>query len=224
VNIIGINGFKRSGKGETAAAIDVLMPHLTVKSVGFADKLKVLAARTLGFADLSEQECIDLMDEAKEHWTIDIRRNYDLALDPYSPIVQNGITRLVTQLTGRQYLQNLGNHARQVFGDTFWIDQVLPNPAQYDAEDKSDRYHELLDPMYPGIDILCVTDVRYPNEAERVKALGGVVWEVLRPGTGSDGHASEQPLPASLVDWQIHNDGDLDDLKDQVADAIMETL
>lgn len=37
-----------------------------------------------------------------------------------------------------------------------------------------------------------VDDVRFPNEAAAVKALGGVLWRVYRPGLNSMDHASER--------------------------------
>ncbi len=52
-----------------------------------------------------------------------------------------------------------------------------------------------------------VSDVRFPNEAEAIRGLGGIVIRVNRDGCGSaDAHASEIPLPARLVDFEIAND------------------
>lgn len=174
-----------------------------VVGVGFADKLKIHAARSLGRLDLNDQECIDLMDEFKE--------------DGF--VVSAGAT--AGTITGRQYLQNVGNEARKLFGDTFWIDMVLPNVVLLEGwGEKPEQAHGALTARYPGVDCLCITDLRYPNEAERIKRLGGVVWEVVRPGTGSDGHASEQPLPRHLVDHVIDNSGDLYALEREVERAL----
>lgn len=49
-------------------------------------------------------------------------------------------------------------------------------------------------------------DVRFPNEVAAIRALGGIVVRVDRPGTATSGHASElQPL---VPDMAIANDGD----------------
>ncbi len=199
--IIAVNGFKRSGKGETANAISSigLDRALHVQQIGFADKLKILGARSLGFTKgYTDAQRITLMDEAKEHWLIDL----------FKPIPENLLGQSVTSnhykfhgLTGRQYLQNLGNDAREVFGEDFWVDQVLP-PLVNDFKDK-----------FEGVDVLAITDLRYPNEAQRVLNLGGEVWEVLRPGLESDGHASETPLPRDLITRTIRNDKGLMDLR-----------
>lgn len=58
--------------------------------------------------------------------------------------------------------------------------------------------------------------VRFPNEAEAIRALGGLVVRVERPGVGpvSD-HVSE--LPPAEPDFVIRNNGTLADLRWQVA-------
>lgn len=218
MNIVGINGFKRSGKGETAAALSRLHEGV-VYEVGFADKLKILGAKILGY-DLSPRESIAVMDDFKLRGSL--KAVWDLP--------DGKGTREFEAVTGREFLQNLGNEARNVLGDTLWIDMVLPDPRRAAARAMGDTVspEEILraqvELMYPDVDVLAITDLRYENEAQRIKDLGGVVWEVIRPGLESDGHASEQPLPRGLVDWQIINDGDLDLLEDRVKDAIQETL
>lgn len=209
MNIIAMNGYKRSGKGETANAVEGLVDGL-VKQVGFADKLKILGARSLGFVDRTDQECIDLMDIAKDHWLIDVTR--EGSVDPFFP------TMPMANITGRQYLQWMGTEARKIFGSDFWVDQVLPTPAGsiYDPG--------ALDDMHPSTDWLLITDLRFENEAQRVLDLGGVVWRIHHPATESDGHDSEQTLPDSLVTWEIHNDGTLVDLADKADEALAETL
>ncbi len=194
MRLIGINGFKTSGKDTTYAIIRRIEPD--ARRVAFADKLKLLAALSLGL-EFSDSILIDLMNACKESWTLHLASN-DVPDD------------LFHSITGREFLQHLGNHARRVFGDTFWIDQVLPPD------------HDALMAMYPYENLLVVTDVRYANEAERVKAIGGSMWEIVRPGIDSDGHASEIPLPRELVDLTIINDGSLADLEAKVKEAFNE--
>lgn len=190
MRLIGLGGFKTAGKDSAFLAIQKALPDLNVQRVGFADKLKVLAAGTLGYEGSDERQ-IELMNECKEDWQFRISEHEDH----------------FTTFSGRQYLQWLGQHARIVFGDDFWINQVLP-------------YHEKLTHAYPGVDVLAVTDVRYQNEAERVLALNGEVWRIDRPGVESDGHASEVPLPDDVVNTIIVNDSDLAGLEGAVAKAL----
>ena len=192
MNLIGITGFKTSGKDTTFEAIRTLTGGLAVRRA-FADNLKRIGALALGLE-------FDQMERFKEIGQLDIG-----GLPPQWP---SGSTT-----TGRQYLQNLGVGAREVFGTNFWVDQVLPVDP---------RKRELIwstGPLAPpkwGV----VTDVRFPNEAERVLDLGGEVWEVIRPGLESDGHASEIPLPRELVTREILNNSTIHDLDLEVEHAL----
>jgi hypothetical protein len=195
MRLIGINGFMHSGKDTTYEFIkDALVPE-AVERRAFADKLKEMAAMAIG---IEEGDLIEKMNDCKENWTFDVE-------GALVRIPGGGKGRqVITAFTGRQYLQWLGGNARKVFGDTFWIDQVLP----------------MSDTSWPEKGTLVVTDVRYPNEAERIKLIGGEVWEIIRPGLTSDGHSSEIPLEPHLVDKTIVNDGSLDDLEKKVKESL----
>lgn len=214
MQLIGINGFKTSGKDTTFHIVAGIYNDgaANVQRAAFADKLKIMAARALGYLDLSDEDSIALMDDFKERGIIVAQMNQigGNAMDE----TFMGDPSTIRVITGRQYLQWFGGEARKVFGDTFWIDQVLPQPWD------SDRLGTGLEARYPDADVVCVTDVRYPNEAQRVRDLGGVVWEVIRPGLESDGHGSETPLPRDLVDVTINNDGSLADLERAVERAL----
>jgi hypothetical protein len=212
MRLIGINGFKTSGKDTTFAIIESIYAEkgLVAKRAAFADKLKIMAVLALGI-ERKDDALVLLADSMKSGAGISVL--YDepgaVASDPHQ---DNSVMHF---LTGRAYLQNFGNHARRVFGDTFWIDQVLPDEGlTYEGAQQA------LAAMYPGADVVVVTDVRYTNEAERVLDLYGEVWEVVRPGIESDGHASETPLHPGLVDFHVVNDGSISDLTKKVLHII----
>lgn len=102
--------------------------------------------------------------------------------------------------TGRVLLQRLGLAAREVFGESIWVDQAMTH----------------VDLALNSGALVCVTDVRFPNEVAAIRERGGIVFRVVRPGvTAPNGHISEHaldavPLPA------ICNDGSLADLASQV--------
>lgn len=105
----------------------------------------------------------------------------------------------------RRLMQELGATARDVLGDNVWVDA--------------------LDERQCGVlNDVVITDVRYPNEAELVKELGGLMFRILRPGTGPDGHSSEaQDFP---VDFVVLNDdsiplGQLADLIRRRAEVLL---
>lgn len=70
-----------------------------------------------------------------------------------------------------------------------------------------------------------ITDVRFPNEAAKVKELGGMLLRVERPGTeaSSGSHESEALIASLDVDGVITNDGTLEDLSEKVRQMITET-
>jgi hypothetical protein len=93
----------------------------------------------------------------------------------------------------RSMLQNLGVGARKLFGEHFWVGNAFVGNL-----DKN----------------IIVTDVRFKNEAEYIKALGGEVWRIDRPSiTAVNSHVSEHQLDSWEFDRVIHNDGTLKELE-----------
>jgi hypothetical protein len=198
--IIGLNGYKRSGKDTTGALIRRFYDNNTVKAVAFADRVKIFAARSLGYEG-SGVDLVNLMNSLKEYGFV---QEYTETNEKY--------------VNGRDFICNVGDTGRRMFGLDFWVDQVLPKPLEHhpSRDVRMVQASKELDIMYPGIQVLVVTDVRYPNEAERVLRLGGEVWNVQRPGVVSDGKATEQPLDPSLITAHITNDSDLESLQERV--------
>lgn len=98
----------------------------------------------------------------------------------------------VVELSGRQFLQLYGLEAhREVFGESFWTDRVLTS----------------LDETTTTV----ITDVRLDDEAEAIRALGGQVWHIERPGLriAESRHATEQGVDDALIDRRIENSGEL---------------
>jgi GTPase SAR1 family protein len=97
-------------------------------------------------------------------------------------------------LSYRQILQRFGTEAcRHTFGEDFW-EKVLW------ANHRNMAYNLVID------------DVRFPNEAEAVLRRGGIMIEIIRPGVERMNHASEIPLPKSLLTYRLINDGSVEDL------------
>jgi hypothetical protein len=208
--LLGINGFKTSGK-DTAYRILRDNGGPGVLRAAFADKLKIMAASALGYEG-PDVSLIATMDQFKE--------------TGYMKLVVDSRESERT-VTGRQYLQWFGENARKVFGDSFWVDQVLPTPAYLSdipsdlrpkAEQLTNQHN--LHYRFGDAKLVCITDARYPNEAERIKALGGVMLEIVRPGLVSDGHSSEKPLPRELVDYTIHNSGGFMDFETKLLNVM----
>lgn len=108
-------------------------------------------------------------------------------------------------VTRRKGLQDLGTAIRSVFGSETFV-RLL----QYGILRGN-----------PGHRYYVVSDVRYPNEAQALRDMGGTIIQISRPDhaglTGLEAlHSSEAGLPPELIDDTVVNDGSLEDLYRQV--------
>lgn len=102
-------------------------------------------------------------------------------------------------LTGRQLLIAVGKALREHVSPNVWIETAdLPGAVDY-------------------FDRVVVTDVRFPNEAAKIKELGGILIEVRRPGLPDDLDETETAGAAIKWDHTIVNAGSLEDLEVMVA-------
>lgn len=101
----------------------------------------------------------------------------------------------------RRLLQVIGTEAvRNILGNNVWIDTLAKQFP--DIADEDTRY--------------VITDCRFDNEVEFVRDHGGLLVWVERPGTASDGHASESPHIKSLATTILHNDETVEELHEDI--------
>lgn len=98
-----------------------------------------------------------------------------------------------------KYQQILGQLGREKFREDIWVNIALNHPAQYKI----------------------IPDVRHPNEADAIKAAGGIMIRIMRSGVVlNDGrdptHISETALDKYQFDNIIMNDGSLEDFKKKI--------
>lgn len=196
--IIGLHGVAESGKDTSADYIEEYFRDTAVRidRRSFAFPLKQSAVAALGIEDANP---IAFCEGLKSEGATITTAWYD----------EEAMNQRSVRITGREYLQNYGTEAhRDIFGQDFWVDACLPMSLQYD-------YGK----------VIVVTDVRFPNEAERIHKLSGKVWEIDRPDKKKgDGHASEQRLPDELIDVTIRNHWGLDELRSSIRRALIEEL
>lgn len=143
----------------------------------------------VSFADALKESVAALFDipvEQLETW-----KNDPHAIVSIGIAVEEGWMVGGRTMTVRQFLQRYGTEAhREVFGDGFWLDVARQRIAELHAQ---------------GHQRLVFTDVRFDNEAELIRTLGGQVVRIWRPEAevSDDSHASEQ-LPQA--DYAIVND------------------
>lgn len=134
-----------------------------------------------------------------------------LSCDPWirRPKANNGYSRLshIVEMVGwevaktafpevRKFLQDLGVAVRDNVGQHVWVDAALRS-----AEGKN----------------IVITDVRFPNEFEAVRAAGGKLVRIDRPDHGvltadAAKHISETAWRNETPDYVINNNGTLDEL------------
>jgi hypothetical protein len=181
LTIIGIGHVARSGK-DTAA--NALARDLGYTKVAFADKLKELALHTAPIITGQIAATNVQSGRGRLDWAVQ-GMGWDEAKNVYPEV--------------RRFLQLLGEGARNLFGEDFWVEQALGGVKGN----------------------VVVSDVRYPNEAEAVKAKGGFLIKVERPGYVAQGHVSETAL-ADFDGWDavIVNDGTVVELEDKVVATV----
>lgn len=103
--------------------------------------------------------------------------------------------------TPRQFQQALGTEfGRDCIGENVWVNATLRGARHYD-----DAY---------------ISDVRFPNEEDAIKARGGVTVRIERPGAlyttdeerASSKHISESQIDGLPVNHVVMNSGSVDDL------------
>ncbi|WNN94669.1 deoxynucleoside monophosphate kinase [Streptomyces phage Phredrick] len=105
----------------------------------------------------------------------------------------------------RRNLQVLGTDCgRAMLGDNVWVDALFSNLPYPDGK-------------------YAIADVRFPNEADGIRARGGKMYRIEREGIGpANDHFSEVALDHYEFDGFIHNDGSVAHFKDSVRRRILE--
>jgi hypothetical protein len=201
--LVGVSG--RSGHGKDAIASHLVARH-GFQRLGWADALKD-EVRTRLRETVKRITILDevtgalngIPDELRWHashdhdasWW-DMRLHYAI-YENRSPIV-------------RSLLQEFGTDVRRVDQADYWLD----------------AWQRLAVERFGPLDTrrLVIPDTRFPNEAQRVRDLGGRLLRVTRPGyesVAARGHESESALDG-WTDWDgdLTNDGSLADLTAKV--------
>jgi hypothetical protein len=105
-------------------------------------------------------------------------------------------TNLLCGQTPRHAMQTLGTEwGRKLIGDQLWID-VMRRRLESSA-----GFSTVID------------DLRFKNEANLIRSMGGYIGYIDRPGQHGDGHESERQISLIERDFIIVNDKTIDDLK-----------
>lgn len=154
--IVGFHGRLGSGKDTSSERLARIV-DLPSYSISFAYKLKSSAAALIN---------------VERQWLENNKNNPNallLVVEGFAPTgaIVDGreleAPRIIRSFTIREYLQRYGTEShRDVFGDSFWIDQAFCDLGDISFESS----------------LVCVTDVRFENEAFGVWERNGVLIEV----------------------------------------------
>lgn len=183
-----------------------------------------------GFGGSGKDSAADMLIERIGGWTkmgfADALRQMALAINPrirtglkhyaeadgttpYADLVRAvGYKRAKQFPDVREFLQRLGTEAiRDVIGPDIWVEILA----------------ERIEAALHSVNIV-ITDVRFPNEAQRIRDLGGYLVRVVRPGVGPvNAHASESEGLGIEVDWTLEANT-LDELWNRVEALHIELL
>lgn len=192
MQIVALSGFARSGKDETAK---VLVEEFGFKQIAFADKLREMIYALNPIVDIEHyvhDEKFLVRNSARTRYLQEVIDEFG-----WGGYKETGYSGEI-----RRLLQRLGTEAgRQTLWDTIWIDAALTG---LDANAK-----------------VVVSDARFFNEFDAVRARGGEVWRIERPGVGpANSHASEmEAIDYPHFQKTLYNSRDLDYFRDLVKQA-----
>ena len=162
---------------------------ITGKARSGKDSLATFAWTQYGFTRIAFADPVKMAAQAKFGLTTDQTWNDDLK----EVVIPHW------GMTPRQMFQMEGTEAgRNIFGGDLWIKRFMLS------------YNLLKD-----TDDIIVPDVRFDNEAECLRSLGGIIIEVRRGQAGLSGSAAAHVSESGLslpADYVIENEGTLEEL------------
>lgn len=197
-SIIGLVGRAGAGKDTVANILQDAYGHVPV---AFADALREEISEAFGvdhslWVDrFTKEQPTPALSIARCKDSRFIRRMIALAEDPYSP------------RSPRQIMRWWGTEFRRdCDSNTYW----------------HDRLHERIEGhLRTGARKIAVTDVRFLNEAEFIRTMGGSIWRIRRDSADAvhADHQSESEQERIEADRSINNNRSLGNLVENVLNA-----
>lgn len=171
------------------------------KIVKYADKLRQIAGILLGVEPEKFEDREFKLTQLGHEWD-----HVELGFQWEGNASNEGSTPAGTyHMTVRQFLQRLGTDAlREGLHQNVWINALFADykdQINYTDEEEPEEINR-------GKPNWIVTDVRFPDEADAIKARGGIVVRIDRPDNPhpQSTHLTETALDDYLFDVRIQND------------------
>jgi hypothetical protein len=210
--IIGISGKIGSGKdtiGEIIQGLSITNGGREFEIKKFAGKLKTTASLLTGIPveKFEDQEFKKTL--LGSEWGT-VRPNPLNAVPVFEDVQFNEL------MSVRELLQRLGTEAmRDGLHTNVWVNALFADYKEeiYRSEVPTRAAGFIDQHVYPN---WIITDMRFPNEMEAIVKRGGITIRVTRPVKKSKNtprlHPSETALDKATFDYEIINDGSVDDL------------
>jgi hypothetical protein len=209
--IIGINGYASSGK-DTVGIILQYLNSIDVGNLTIEDIIKNYSYHEWWLEEQSGWEIkkwAGKLKQVAELLTgIPVEKFEDQEFKK-TYLGKQWNDRINNPMSVRDFLQKLGTEGlRDGLHTNTWVNALM---ADYKCV-PADRAPNGWDcPNW------IITDTRFPNEAQAIKDAGGIIIRVTRPGIGPiNDHPSETGLNQWKFDYEIQNDGTLENLINSV--------
>ena len=208
--IIGINGKMSAGKDTVGTIIQGLL--LTSKKKSF--EIKKFAGKMKQIASLLTGIPVEKFED-QEFKETNLNSKWD-----YNDYIGGEFIDLLS-MSVREFLQKLGTDAiRNGLHQNAWVNALFADYKESRRKIEDEEYIK----EYPN---WIITDMRFPNEFDAVKSRNGITIRVTRPDSKDgykffgDKHQSEKALDKAIFDYEIINDGTMEELVKKVREILV---
>ena len=207
-NIIGLTGLVCSGKDTVA---ELLATHLRFSQLAFADALRneICEAFEIDESFLTRRDTKEVPTLALALCRCNKTSGFMMAVMSHFKWLESGKSirdEFSRPRSPRQIMQLWGTEYRRTWsGSSYWTRTLV---SRVHAQQKAQQWRHV------------VSDVRFDNEVDAIRAMGGVIWQIKRPGIKHDtAHVSETDGTRFKPDVVINNCHDIKHLQGVVMGA-----